>query len=62
MKVAFIDLGVMGHPMAGHMQEALEHDLPLELTRLLDGFYKEVQEMGGGRWDTSSLLATRLKR
>ncbi len=34
--------------------------LPLELTRLVDGFYADVQAMGGGRWDTSSLLA-RLK-
>ena len=34
--------------------------LPLELTRLVDEFYADVQAMGGGRWDTSSLLA-RLK-
>jgi 3-hydroxyisobutyrate dehydrogenase len=32
----------------------------LELTRLVDKFYADVQDMGGGRWDTSSLLA-RLK-
>ena len=30
-------------------------DLPL--TTLVDAFYEEVQQMGGGRWDTSSLLA-----
>jgi len=29
----------------------------LELTELVDGFYKEVQELGGNRWDTSSLIA-----
>ena len=34
--------------------------MPLELTRLVDTFYADVQAMGGGRWDTSSLLA-RLK-
>ena len=33
----------------------------LELTRLVDGFYAEVQDLGGSRWDTSSLLA-RLKQ
>ncbi|WP_460273532.1 NAD(P)-dependent oxidoreductase [Celeribacter sp. ULVN23_4] len=32
----------------------------LPLTALVDQFYKDVQTMGGGRWDTSSLLA-RLK-
>ena len=30
-------------------------DLPL--TQLVDSFYQEVQEIGGNRWDTSSLLA-----
>jgi 3-hydroxyisobutyrate dehydrogenase len=29
----------------------------MEMTKLVDGFYAEVQEMGGGRWDTSSLVA-----
>ncbi|WP_068082153.1 NAD(P)-dependent oxidoreductase [Polycladidibacter stylochi] len=29
----------------------------LPVTQLVDGYYREVQEMGGGRWDTSSLLA-----
>ncbi|MFT3689343.1 NAD(P)-dependent oxidoreductase [Paenirhodobacter sp.] len=33
----------------------------LPLTALVDQFYKEVQGMGGGRWDTSSLIA-RLRR
>ena len=28
-----------------------------QLTALVDQFYAEVQEMGGGRWDTSALLA-----
>ena len=30
---------------------------PLPLTALVDQFYAEVQGLGGGRWDTSSLLA-----
>lgn len=33
----------------------------LPVTALVDQFYKEVQSMGGNRWDTSSLLA-RLER
>ncbi|WP_226550748.1 NAD(P)-dependent oxidoreductase [Celeribacter naphthalenivorans] len=33
---------------------------PLPVTALVDQFYKDVQTMGGGRWDTSSLMA-RLK-
>ena len=33
----------------------------LPVTALVDQFYKEVQGMGGGRWDTSSLI-TRLRR
>ena len=28
----------------------------LPLTALVDQFYAEVQAMGGGRWDTSSLM------
>ena len=28
----------------------------LPITALVDQFYKDVQKMGGGRWDTSSLL------
>lgn len=29
----------------------------LPITALIDQFYKDVQQMGGGRWDTSSLIA-----
>lgn len=29
----------------------------LPVTALVDQFYKDVQKLGGGRWDTSSLLA-----
>ena len=31
-------------------------DAKLPLTALVDQFYGDVQAMGGGRWDTSSLL------
>lgn len=33
----------------------------LPVTALVDQFYKEVQGMGGGRWDTSSLIARLLR-
>jgi len=34
---------------------ANETGASLPVTALVDQFYKEVQKMGGGRWDTSSL-------
>ncbi len=34
---------------------------PLPVTALVDQFYKDVQGIGGGRWDTSSLIE-RLRR
>lgn len=39
------------------LQEADRQGVPLPVTALVDQFYQEVQGMGGGRWDTSSLLA-----
>jgi len=39
------------------LEEANENGAKLPVTALVDQFYKEVQEMGGKRWDTSSLLA-----
>jgi 3-hydroxyisobutyrate dehydrogenase-like beta-hydroxyacid dehydrogenase len=41
--------------------EAEDNGAELPVTRIVDGFYKEVQDMGGGRWDTSSLIR-RLRR
>ena len=29
----------------------------LPVTALVNEFYKDIQKMGGGRWDTSSLIA-----
>ena len=43
------------------LDEAARNGARLELTRLVDGFYAELQAMGGNRWDTSSLIA-RLER
>ncbi|MDJ0794341.1 MAG: NAD(P)-dependent oxidoreductase [Woeseiaceae bacterium] len=42
------------------LDEARENGAMLELTELVDRYYAEVQDMGGHRWDTSSLIA-RLK-
>jgi 3-hydroxyisobutyrate dehydrogenase len=50
----------MRKDLAMVLTEAEGMGLDLELTRLVDGFYGDVQKLGGGRWDTSSLLA-RLK-
>ncbi len=43
------------------LEAADETGAALPVTALVDQFYKEVQAMGGGRWDTSSLIA-RLRR
>ena len=43
------------------IEEADRNGARLPVTALVDQFYKDVQEMGGNRWDTSSLLA-RLER
>jgi len=42
------------------LNEAEANGASLPVTALVDQFYKDVQKMGGNRWDTSSLLA-RLK-
>jgi 3-hydroxyisobutyrate dehydrogenase len=39
------------------LDEARRLGTHLPLTALVDQFYGEVQSMGGGRWDTSSLIA-----
>lgn len=39
------------------LAEADRNGAKLPVTALVDQFYKDVQGMGGGRWDTSSLLA-----
>ncbi len=44
------DLGIV-------LGEARRNGANLPVTALVDQFYGEVQSMGGGRWDTSSLIA-----
>ncbi|CAM5392106.1 3-hydroxyisobutyrate dehydrogenase [Aquamicrobium terrae] len=39
------------------LEEADRNGASLPVTALIDQFYKDVQKMGGGRWDTSSLMA-----
>ena len=48
------DLGIV-------LDTAKKLDLDMPVTELVDGYYADVQDMGGNRWDTSSLLA-RLKQ
>ena len=48
------DLGIV-------LDEAKRNGASVPVTALVDQFYAEVQKMGGGRWDTSSLIA-RLER
>ncbi|WP_138381066.1 NAD(P)-dependent oxidoreductase [Luteithermobacter gelatinilyticus] len=44
------DLGIV-------LDEARRNGAQLPLTALVDQFYADIQHMGGGRWDTSSLIA-----
>ena len=46
---------------AALLDEAKRAGVSLPVTALVDQFYAEVVQMGGRRWDTSSLLA-RLER
>ena len=43
------------------LKQAKEINMELEITHLVNNYYKEIQELGGGSWDTSSLLK-RLKK
>ncbi len=38
------------------IEEANKKDINLDLTKIVNGYYKDIQDMGGNRWDTSSLL------
>ena len=38
------------------MEEAKNNGSMLPITEVVDKYYGEVQEMGGNRWDTSSLI------
>jgi 3-hydroxyisobutyrate dehydrogenase len=39
------------------LDEAKRNGASLPVTQLVDGYYADVIAMGGGRWDTSSLIA-----
>ncbi|MEO8113330.1 MAG: NAD(P)-dependent oxidoreductase [Phenylobacterium sp.] len=39
------------------LDEAKRNGAALDMTAMVDGFYAELQAMGGRRWDTSSLVA-----
>ena len=38
------------------LEEAKKNNSPLPITEVIDKYYSEVQDMGGNRWDTSSLI------
>ncbi|MFT4619980.1 MAG: 3-hydroxyisobutyrate dehydrogenase, partial [Polaromonas sp.] len=38
------------------LAQAKSMGVSLPMTALVDQFYSDVQAMGGGRWDTSSLI------
>jgi 3-hydroxyisobutyrate dehydrogenase-like beta-hydroxyacid dehydrogenase len=44
------------------LAEAAKNGAGLPVATMVDGFYEEVQQMGGGRWDTSSLLTRYTRR
>lgn len=50
----------MRKDLANAIAQAKTSGAPLPVAELVDGYYADVQAMGGNRWDTSSLLA-RLK-
>jgi len=39
------------------LAEAARNGSNIPVTEIVDGYYAEVQAMGGNRWDTSSLIA-----
>ena len=47
----------MRKDLAMCMDQARACGAPVPVTALVDQFYGQVQAMGGGRWDTSSLIA-----
>ncbi|PHR85610.1 MAG: oxidoreductase [Colwellia sp.] len=47
----------MRKDLAIAFEEAKKNNAPLPMTKMVDGFYQEIQENGGNRWDTSSLIS-----
>jgi len=44
------------------LEEAKRNGAKMEVAALIDTYYADVQKMGGGRWDTSSLIARLSKK
>ena len=44
------------------IEEAKRNGSPIPVTEIVDGYYAKVQEMGGNRWDSSSLIALLKKK
>ena len=38
------------------LDEANMNNINIEITKIINEFYKDIQKAGGGKWDTSSLL------
>ena len=38
------------------LDESNKNKSPLPVTKIIDGYFEEIQKMGGNRWDTSSLI------
>ena len=38
------------------IKEASRKGINIDLTKIVNNYYKDIQDMGGSRWDTSSLL------
>ncbi|MBL0710962.1 MAG: NAD(P)-dependent oxidoreductase [Colwellia sp.] len=47
----------MRKDLAIAFEEAKKNNAPLPMTEMVDSFYQEIQESGGNRWDTSSLIS-----
>jgi 3-hydroxyisobutyrate dehydrogenase-like beta-hydroxyacid dehydrogenase len=47
----------MRKDLAIAFNEAEKNGSELPMTKMVDGFYQEIQENGGNRWDTSSLIS-----
>jgi len=44
------------------LEEAEKNGAELPVTRVVNDFYGEIQAMGGGRWDTSSLIRRLMRK
>ena len=38
------------------LKRAKTSNINLDVTKIVNNFYKDIQNAGGGKWDTSSLL------